>query len=172
MIKNTKDDKVETEPTEIRKVCLEYCKDLLTNRLPKDKFKEDVQLKVDVHARRMKEVLEEDIDFSNELFEKSLKALRKKNSHKYDFILKAGKSAKLGLYNLFENVWNSECEPDQWRDTHIIQLYKGKGSKDDLSNQRNIHTKMEILKCFGHIVFNEAKDKIIGNMSKFLIVKC
>ena len=97
---------METEPTEIRKVCLEYCKKLLTNRLPKDKFKEDVQLKVDVHARRMKEVLEDDVDFSNELFEKSLKAPRKKNSHKYDFILKTGKSAKVGEYNLFENVWN------------------------------------------------------------------
>ena len=54
----------------------------------------------------MKESVENDIVFSSP-------TLKKKNSHKYDFILKAGQSLHLALYHLFENVWNSESEPDQ-----------------------------------------------------------
>ena len=64
-------------------------------------------------------------------------------------------------------MWNNESEPDQWRDTNIIQIYKGKGSKDDLGNLRNIHTKLETPKFFGHMVVNAAKGKIMENMSKF-----
>ena len=167
IIKNPKDNQELTEPAEIRKASLAYCKDLLTNRLPKVKFQTDVQLKIDVHGIRMKESVENDIVFSKELFQKSFSALKKKNSHKYDFILKAGQSLHLALYHLFENVWNSESEPDQWRNTNIIQLYKGKGSKDDISNYRNIHTKLETPKFFGHIVVSEIKDKIMKNMTRF-----
>ena len=91
----------------------------------------------------------------------------KKKSKKYDFLLKGGNALKNALYYLFENVWKNEEEPDQWRKTNIVQIYKGNGPKDDLGNHRNIHTKEEIPKFFGHIVINSAKDKIIGHMSKF-----
>ena len=101
------------------------------------------------------------------MYEKSLKDLKQKKSNKYNFILKSGKSHKIALFRLFETVWNYENEPEQWRDTNIIQIYKGKGCKDDLGNLRNIHTKLETPKFFGHMVINAAKGKIIENMSKF-----
>ena len=124
-------------------------------------------VKITVHAKGMKEVIEEDMDFSMEIFEKSLKALKKKKANKYDFSIRSGKSHKVALFRLFENVWNNEIEPEQWRDTNIIQIYKGKGSKDDLGNLRNIHTKLETPNIFGHMVVNAAKGKIMENMSKF-----
>ena len=55
------------------------------------------------------------------------------------------------------------------KNTNIIQIYKGKGEKDDLTNQRNIHTKLDVPKFFGHIVISAAKDRIIGNMSNLQI---
>ena len=63
------------------------------------------------------------MNFSEEIFEKSLKALKQKKSNKYDFSIRSGKSHKIALYRLFENVWNNEIEPEQWRDTNIIQIY-------------------------------------------------
>ena len=66
-------------------------------------------------------------------------------------------------------VWGSEEKPDQWRKTLIIQLFKGKGEKNEFCNQRNIHTKLDVPKFFGHMVMSQAKGKIIANMTKFQI---
>ena len=43
-----------TEPEEIKRVSLQYCVDLLSNRRPKEEFKEDVWLKDVIHCSRMK----------------------------------------------------------------------------------------------------------------------
>ena len=166
IIKNPVDNIAVTEPEQIRQISLKYCTDLLTNRQPRGNFLEDIQWKKEIHELRMQEQYDDDIQFSRELFEKSLKALKQK-SPKYDFILRSGNSLKEALYHLFENVWTNEHEPTQWRNTNIIQIYKGKGSKDDLGNQRNIHTKLDVPKFFGHIVIGAAKGKIIQNMSKY-----
>ena len=68
-----------------------------------------------------------------------------------------------------KSVWESETIPSGWKKTNIIQLYKGKGELDDLSNYRNIHTKDETRKLFGEILTNELKDKISEGVSKFQI---
>ena len=154
------------EPAEIKKVSLAYCVKLLTNREPKDKFKDDIELKKRVHEVRMEEIVKDDIELSQDMFENSLKAVKKKGK-KYDFITKSGKSIKEAVYNLYENVWDKEGIPSMWRNTTIIQLYKGKGPLEDLNSQRNIHTKLDIPKLFTHMVITAAKDKIINNMSKF-----
>ena len=82
IIKNPANNEEVTDPDEIKRVSLEYCTTLLTNRKPKEKFEEDVKLKTIIHEKRMKEVIEEEMKFSMEIFEKSLKALKKKNSNK------------------------------------------------------------------------------------------
>jgi hypothetical protein len=48
-------------------------------------------------------------------------------------------------------VWDSEEKPELWRKTLIIQLFKGIGERNKFSSQRNIHTKLEVPKFFGHI---------------------
>ena len=53
--------------------------------------------------------------------------------------------------------------------TLIIQLYKEKGERDEFGNQRNIHTKLDIPKFFGHTVMHHAKEIIIKNITKFQI---
>ena len=64
------------------------------------------------------------------------------------------------LFNLFNIIWKNEQKPSSWCNSTIIQLYKGKGNKGDLDNMRHIHTKAEIPKFFGQIVFSTAKNKI------------
>ena len=95
--------------------------------------------------------------------------LKKKTGHKYDFILKSGDSLKAALFTLFKVVWEFEKKPDIWRNSILIQLYKGSGSLQDLNFYRNIHTKEEIPKFFGHIVTTAAKGIMMDNMSKYQI---
>ena len=82
----------------------------------------------------MEEDVEEDIEFSETLFFKTFNMLKKKGARKYDFILNAGPSLLSALYKLYETVWKTEEKPDSWRDSVLIQLYKGKGLKEDLNN--------------------------------------
>ena len=57
MIKDPKTGKDVTNPAKIKQVSLEYCVELLTNRAPKDEFKEEVEMKKLVHKVRMTELL-------------------------------------------------------------------------------------------------------------------
>ena len=59
--------------------------------------------------------------------------------------------------------------PSEWRKTEIIQLPKGKTKSNDLDKYRNKHIKNEVRKCFGELVTNKMKLKVVENVSKFQI---
>ena len=156
-------------PDGIKKVSIDYCADLLTNRDPKHEYLEDLEFKQIIHEIRMNEHIKDDLIFTKEIFDKSLKMLKLKNGNKYDFILKSGQALKLAIFNLFRVVWENEKKPDVWRNTVLIQLFKGSGSCQDMNSYRNIHTKLDIPKFFGHIVTTAAKPALMENMSKYQI---
>ena len=67
-------------------------------------------------------------------------------------------------------VWKKESIPDSWRDTVIVQLNKSeKNNKADITKKRNIHTKSDVAKVFGHIVTDTAKPTIVENMTPYQI---
>ena len=83
------------------------------------------------------------------------KMLKTKCAHKYKFIINLGEGYKNCLFSLFSNIWQSEDKPQQWRNTVIVQLYKGKGSKSDFNCQRNLHMKEAEPKLFEGIVVDK-----------------
>ena len=94
--------------------------------------------KVMDHNRRMEEYNKEDeFDLTREMFSGALERIKKKNANKYAFILKGGQSLTEALFHLFKHVWSSETIPDGWKKTNIVQIYKGKHSRQDLSSYRN-----------------------------------
>ena len=103
------------------------------------------------------------------MFLRSLNDLEIKNKEKYKFIINGGPKLKQAIFKLFNVVWTTEKKPEQWRKTKIVQIYKGKGSIHEFQNQRNIHTKGEIPKLFGHIILNEIKATLLENMSIYQI---
>ena len=159
-----KTNKLVFKPSEILKVCADYVKNLLTNREPREGFEKDLQWKHRVHDVRMKEHVEGDVEFSTEMLDKTLEELKRKGGGKYDFILKGGKSLKNALFKLYKTVWNEEKKPDSWRDTVIIQLFKGRGLRTDLNNRRHLHTKPEVQKVFSHMVTSVIKPLIVENI--------
>ena len=68
-----------TTPEDIKRVSLQYCVDLLTNRKPKEDYIEDIWLKDIVHLVRMEEICEDDIqELTLDTFEKTYITLSKK----------------------------------------------------------------------------------------------
>ena len=49
-----------SKPSEIKRISLKYCVDLLTNKPPEEKFSSTVNRKKEVHFERMKETVQED----------------------------------------------------------------------------------------------------------------
>ena len=156
-------------PSKIIKVCADYVQELLAKKEPKEAFKDDIEWKHEVHKVRMSEMIENDVEMTNEMFFSTLDNLKKKGGTKYNLITKAGKSLKNALLKLYKVVWDQETIPDSWRETTVIQLKKGNKDPTDLSNKRFIHIKPPIPKLFSQIVTNKLKPIITQTTSPFQI---
>ena len=86
------------------KISLKYCVDLLTNRKPKPEYEELIEQKKNIHKERMKEIVENAVEFTEAFFDDCLTILKKRNNGKYDFILKSGSSLKKSLCSLFKYI--------------------------------------------------------------------
>jgi hypothetical protein len=122
-----------------------------------------------LHDKRVKEEIVAENIILEEDYKEFLKQIAKKNKDKYQFILNAGKSFLLVLFAVYQKVWKTESKPSSWQNTTCIQLYKGKGRKDEFNNQRFLHTKDDIPKGFEHILMNKVKPIMVKNCSKYLI---
>ena len=100
-MKDPKTNEELTKKKDIKEAALSYCVDLLTNRSPKPGFEEDLMLTDLIHEKRMREKVDNDVEFSRTTFENSLKELKQKNKNKYEFILKGGNDFKEALYKLY-----------------------------------------------------------------------
>ena len=118
----------------------------------------------------MAEVIENDIEeLPYQTYIKVIEKMKRKNGDKYSYITKAGASLKSALFNLYKIVWKTEKIPEPWRKSTLIQLFKGKGKRNILSNQRFLHDKKDLMKFLGQLVMHHAKDTMIENMTKFQI---
>ena len=93
----------------IKRISLNYCKQLLTNRSPNSGYEDVLAEKYKLHEIRMKEsVPEYENDLTHEMYTKALERLNKNNPDKYRFILRAGNSLKDAMFQLFKSVWSTE----------------------------------------------------------------
>ena len=157
------------DPGELKSASVSYLSNLLTNREPKDEYKQHIEILKQLHAVRMSEEISTSDILTRKDFDDMLKNLKKKKAEKYKFTLKGGKSYVEALFYLYKRVWETEEKPLSWEKTNCTMLYKGKGSKNEFGNQRFIHSKEEIPKSFETLVIDKAKPKIIKRCSKFQI---
>ena len=159
------------DPRAIKKASLKYCQDLLNTRNGDNEYETYYFVQKMIHVVRShwdkNEAAEEAL--TKDDFDNRLKLLKKKCKEKYNFILKSGDGLKNCLFDLFSKVWSVESKPEQWKETVIIQLYKGVGDPSSYNCQRNIHTKADCPKFFEGIVVDKSKAKIVEKCSKFQI---
>ena len=127
-------------PSDIKRVSLKYCVNLLKKNRPKSRFSAILKAKKETHFERMSEAIEDDIEeLPLEVFQKTFENMAKKHGNKYRFIINAGYSLKLALFHLFRCVWKSEKVPKSWHESTVIQIQKGKSNNKDLDNIRHLH---------------------------------
>ena len=115
VIINPENGKEVNRPKEIKRVCLEYCSKLLTNRSPKEDFEDDMKMKKEVHLARMEEEVDDDIEeMTDSMFKRSWDSLRSKTGNKYKFLFRAGPSLKKAIKKLCQTTWRTERCPRSW----------------------------------------------------------
>ena len=78
---------------------LDYCTEVLKNNVPKDNFKDEINLKELLHDIRMDNKAVSNV--SEETFKKVMEKIKKGKKKTYDFLVKAGEKFKQSVYKLF-----------------------------------------------------------------------
>ena len=82
MIKDPATNNEVTDVEEIKRISLKYCVDLLTNREPKEGYEDIIDKKREVHKVRMNEIIQNDVEFSEDLYNDCITILKNRNNKK------------------------------------------------------------------------------------------
>ena len=96
----------------------------------------DILIKNRLHEARMEEICDDEDPFNDEEFEGTIKRFSDKKKKCYDFLTKAGKDFQDATKILMKRIWETESIPEEWDFTLLIMLYKGRGLKESMDNNR------------------------------------
>ena len=68
------------------------------------------------------------------------------------------------LTTLLQTAWKTETIPEDWRNTLLVVLYKGKGPKNDCSNYRGISLLSVVGKILSRIIFKRINLYVADNV--------
>ena len=102
--------------------------------------------------------------------EKVLKRLkynkaRDAHGHIYELFKFGGKSLKESLLRMCNKIKDKQIYPDIFKLSNITSLYKKKGEKSDLNNDRGIFNVVKIRSILDKLVYNDKSSIVDGNMS-------
>ena len=162
-------NELKTSRKEILGTTLAYCTNLLTNNEPDDEYKKDIAVKNMLHDVRMTKEQEHDDVLEDEDFDNAVKRFTEKKKSCYDFLTKAGKDFKDATKILIKRIWDSENIPEGWESTLLIMLYKGRGLRESMDNNRFIHSKEWLPRLFEDLVVSKMKVKVLKKTTKYQI---
>ena len=126
---------------EIRSVSLEHCLKTFENQTPHKDAEQIVKIKEWAHGERMKDRSSWDLKIDEDDVMLEIQKFKRKNKKSYHFITKAGDSFQEAICRLAQELLVREEFPVRFQKTLLTQLWKKKGSIQDLNNHRYIHTK-------------------------------
>ena len=137
---NPETGKLAVTRSEIKAVALRHCKETLQNNEPEVGFIEHIEKKKKEVAELMKM---KDGDFSTniETFDKMINKFKRSGKRSYDFLIKSSDSFKKTVFKFSMLMFEEEQFPKKFQNTTLHMLYKGKGRKENLSDNRFIHCK-------------------------------
>ena len=125
-IKDPSTGKLIVDQEQIRKVTVEYCKEVLTKNDPDPEFRVWASIKQKIHEERKDERKGEGFIVEKEVFEKVIKKFKSNNKRGYDFLIKASKEYQDGIYSLCKRIIEDEILPCIFRQTTLHQIWKKK----------------------------------------------
>ena len=98
---------------------------------------------------------------------KSLKddKARDAHGHTYELFKYGGRDLKLSLLKLLNLVKVKQVYPSILQPSNITSLYKSKGEKSDLNNDRGIFNVVKVRSILDKLIYNEKYELIDSNMS-------
>ena len=125
----------------IREISLTYCKDTLANNIPKKEYEKEIELKKSYIENMMKEKKGNFI-VTKETFDFIISKFKKSNKRNYNFIVRAGPNFQSAIFMFCQLMFEEETFPTCFQNTTLHMINKGgKGRREELSNNRFIHSK-------------------------------
>ena len=140
---------------------------MLEKNAPDEEWKEVIETRSKVHECRMEKTDDYDLVVKKEVFKAVIDKFEKKKKRSYDFLTKAGDKFKDAVFNLCRRMISEERFPERFDETTLVQLYKGKGRKDDLQNSRYIHLKDWLPRTCDSMMVLMIEDVILDSSSVF-----
>ena len=156
-------------PKEIQRVSLRYCKQVLTNNKPDSEYEKEIKIKEKIHDVRMEEKSEGNIWFTEEDFKKVVDKMKKKKKKTYDFLVNSGNLFQSEVFRLCVRMITEEKFPSSFDKTTLHQIFKGKGLREELGNNRFIHSKEWLPRTCDFLVVEKMKPYIVQGTTKFQI---
>ena len=153
--------------SEIKRVTLKHCHEVLRKNKPEDDFIELIKIKEDLHKRMMENNTSGDFVLTQEGYWHLVDKFRRKDKRSYDFLIKAGGKFQAAVFKLCARIINGEEVPSCFDKTLLIQLYKGKGNPQELGNSRFLHMKEWLPRLCEAAVVEAEKKTILANSSPF-----
>ena len=93
----------------------------------------------------------------------------KKNKKNYYFLTKSGEKFQNSIFKLSKRLFEEETFPKDFSLTTLHQVWKRKGSREDLNNHRYIHMKEWLPRLVEALTVNLMRNDIIKSGNKFQI---
>ena len=154
---------------EIKRVSLEYCREVLTKNVAGKEFEEEIKLKEILHRERMEDGVGGGFVPSMETYKKVVKKFDKSKKRNYDFLIKTGDKFKQAVFMLCKRMLMDEEFPVVFDNTTLFQIYKGKGKREILANNRYIHSKDWLPRLAEGMAVEEMRNVILDGSSPYQI---
>ena len=83
-----------------------------------------------------------------------------------EMIKRGGRSLQRSILRMMKSVYKNEKIPVEWNTAYIKNIYKGKGSKKEMSNYRGLILNPHVSKIFEKII-EKKESNILQNMSEY-----
>ena len=154
---------------EIKEVTLNYCKETLSNNEPKEEYKSLIEEKKKAVEDLNKETGGEFV-VNKEVFYSKIRKFKQSRKKNYDFLTKGGKKFQEAVFKFSQRMCKEEVFPSEFQNTTLHMVFKGKGRKEVLSDNRFIHSKTWLPRLVeGLVVEGGLREALLGGSSMYQI---
>ena len=163
-----------TAPQALKNLYLETYRKRLSHREMKIDFHDLLHLKTQLWVSRLNHMKGlKSLPWTMRQLETVLKSLKNNKSRDPNGMLNElfkegiiGSDLKIALLHLFNGIKSSQIIPEFMKLSNITSLYKNKGSRSDLENDRGIFILTVLRKILDKLLYNDNYDSIDQNMSE------
>ena len=142
---------------------------MLRNNPVEPEAKQWLQIESELHDVMMEDDKDKESNMDKEEFDDVLKHFKRKNKPTYKFLVNARESFKTSIFKLCRRLIRDESFPKIFSETMLKQLWKKKGSREELDNHRFIHLKQWKQRLTETLVTRMMKKDILNAGTKYQI---